>query len=1250
MTEFFAVATTNSRKREIEELLNLFSQTQDSWKHCLFYMANTQNEYVIMFCLTVLENVINKQWVGYCGADKMDIRLTLNQYLYAHHNKVPSFIRNKLVKLVVDIGRTDWPHFYPDFFTNILQLVQDSETVTLGVLLLKMTSEELMAPREDLSMARKEELHRLLLAQIPTVLNLLNNILESVLEKHWHLVAATPPPSPTQGDSGTRQRGSSLMLFSSSPLQSDSLLSNMFKSPSSGNRSLQLEALPPLDMSSSLLCELSLECLAHYFTWVPLSNTITPNLLSTIFHFAAFGCEVRSSYHHHHLHHRSGGGSGGGVLITGGGGVNTTGATAGGSGVPGSTATRGERVGGGNNNNSSSRGRSGGGVGGGSATSTSANAASVTGGAIANTPVSASTAAAGAAAACPSNGGGGAGGVAVVAPANTQSLGVLAMNCINELLSKNCVPQEFEDFLLQMFQQTFFLLQRLTKESTLNTSGNKLADLDECYVEKFTDFLRLFVSIHLRRFESNAKFPVLEFLALLFKYTFRQPTNEGFYSCLDIWTVFLDYLHSKSEMRTSDHEEVTNRYKPALQSLVSHILQKLQFRYNQSQLEELDDESLDDDSETEWQHYLRQCLEVIAKVGEILSQETFQLLNDLFQEYTEVYLGLEQYVVPNGAHGRKLTITAENECRRLHCILRDLSSLEQALGRMAEHFIGDRFIKNFTDADNLVQRSLFHCTFSVSPYCRHAQALATLKAFAHWLSQYHSESQKISQPLKFTILFSTLVEATLPLFRKQIPEKIVQSAAHLLLSLMVTVRPSYLLQMTAVHNLYSQIGHGHCKDMPQEVQLLLYRALSHYLLLPWPHLSDADQDWEKRAAYHHDFTRQLTLEFCQLRDTQALVENKALQESAKCLIENTLKMCQDWIENIASESNKSKQICYQSLHEIVQVTLAIFPVYIHQPGITPFTLDFRKTISFLETIPSFPYLVLSTLKKRKRRKREIWLLFLAYPLTTFPHLNFVNFCNISREQLTENILHENSAGCRVVEKFLRILELIVQEPGSAFKAFLPSIISVCMDQIYPVVAQVRKSIPPIIIPGLVCVSELGVEVVLRVATTTFTILPFFVTNVVPLVSCCCYHCQAFGQSFLQPDIALFRQNLESLETLNTKWKLYHKKVFREALLYQFLNVFIQVLLQKSHDLLQEEIAISVYNMASVDFDNFYTQFLPNFLNSCDGLAADQRTVLGQNFKMDKDMPSFTQSVNRFVNDLRYYRLINSSLPAGSFKF
>ena len=34
--------------------------------------------------------------------------------------------------------------------------------------------------------------------------------------------------------------------------------------------------------------------------------------------------------------------------------------------------------------------------------------------------------------------------------------------------------------------------------------------------------------------------------------------------------------------------------------------------------------------------------------------------------------------------------------------------------------------------------------------------------------------------------------------------------------------------------------------------------------------------------------------------------------------------------------------------------------------------------------------------------------------------------------------------------------------------------------------------------------------------------------------------QAFGQSFLQPDIDVFRQNLEALQSLNQSWKLYSK--------------------------------------------------------------------------------------------------------------
>lgn len=71
------------------------------------------------------------------------------------------------------------------------------------------------------------------------------------------------------------------------------------------------------------------------------------------------------------------------------------------------------------------------------------------------------------------------------------------------------------------------------------------------------------------------------------------------------------------------------------------------------------------------------------------------------------------------------------------------------------------------------------------------------------------------------------------------------------------------------------------------------------------------------------------------------------------------------------------------------------------------------------------------------------------------------------------------------------------------------------------------------------------------------------------------------------------------------------------MLFQFINVLLQVLVHKSHDLLQEEIGIATYNMASVDFDGFYSAFLPEFLASCDGVDSNQKNVLGRNFKMDR---------------------------------
>lgn len=41
----------------------------------------------------------------------------------------------------------------------------------------------------------------------------------------------------------------------------------------------------------------------------------------------------------------------------------------------------------------------------------------------------------------------------------------------------------------------------------------------------------------------------------------------------------------------------------------------------------------------------------------------------------------------------------------------------------------------------------------------------------------------------------------------------------------------------------------------------------------------------------------------------------------------------------------------------------------------------------------------------------------------------------------------------ILHRFLKLLELIVSEPGQSFKRFIPNTITLCMDHIYPIVSD-----------------------------------------------------------------------------------------------------------------------------------------------------------------------------------------------------
>lgn len=211
------------------------------------------------------------------------------------HDSIPSYVTNKAVKCIVDIAASDWPHFYPDFFTNLLELLRRKETLILGLNMLLITSEELATPRDNVSSSRKEELRKMLNSQVPIILSTMAWVLESLMSyfrsreyssgETQNLTtgsSTTPPPSPSPSLAGTNDDSSS---DSSDPMMSSTFTQSLLHV---ATNKLALHVNPPEERIVEAAI-IALKSLTHLFTWVPLTTVITARLLASIFHFVTLG-------------------------------------------------------------------------------------------------------------------------------------------------------------------------------------------------------------------------------------------------------------------------------------------------------------------------------------------------------------------------------------------------------------------------------------------------------------------------------------------------------------------------------------------------------------------------------------------------------------------------------------------------------------------------------------------------------------------------------------------------------------------------------------------------------------------------------------------------------------------------------------------------------------------------------------------------------------------------------------------------
>jgi len=1090
INEFFDHKTSNDKKHAIEQQLITFSNQSESWKICLFCLTNSNNQYVQVYCLQVVERLVNIKWIGTDPSTKQEIRKTLSEVLAykQHHQNMEQFVMTKLIKVIIDIGRCDWPMFYVSFFDELILLTKKEDTRSLGLIALKMTSEEFISSSETVSTDRRKELKILLLEKVPQILQILTEILNhewkccfgSDNRNQNHVSIVTPPPSP---GSNTNLFG---LLKSADPLLGE----------------LQVNLMDIGDGSFKVIKN-TIKCLTQYFTWIQIDQNVSTEMLNSIFKYA------RLSF--------------------------------------------------------------------------------------------------------------------ISSNQKTDQISVEALKCVNELTSRNCFPALMQDALVKVFRNTFFLIQQSV------SSQDTFDRLDNDYVKHMQIFLRLFVVHHFSRMQSNNTFPLTNFLHLLTNFTFIQTDHEEFRQCLEIWEILLEYINDK--VNDCNRKFVSNslleRYQEGFSLFYSQILQHIQFTHNHQNLCSLDFELIDDNGYTEWEDYLIKNIELIASISKLFPTEIINNVNNILNNSASMFLNCNHY-----------NFNASQAPQYVYSF-RDLASILQCIGRISPVFIHENFHERWNITNELVQKLLHlavHCTrniqttnslngdIKVSIIEIHAQVLAALQPFTHWMAQLYSEIQeKGNSQAHLSSLLSSCLDSIVPvLINKSIHSKVLRSAIQTFSSVVTVIRPTFLSQLPQIIHLFKCVAERSCNYHSVQNQAIIYKTISNLLVLPWPNTPESEQKYEERSLAHYNFISSILVEYNQLSTSSDGFQYK---EQAIPLIHRAVIILTEISTSLTNELSKSRDICYASLRSHVDFSLGLIDSYVNHSDTSQLLMKF-----YLQVFRTF--------------RRQIGVEQVTKTIE--------KFMTIFNSTVLQHQLNSNN-GEKVVQLFLELLSLVIDETGTAFKILTSDIIQLVVENVFPLI--VKKPSADISTSLFEFLHKLlsrkhryffpsPVLVTLLKQNSTNSLTISHKQQFLKIM-------QVFGNSFLQEDVTIYKQSISILQDLNCKLKIYekiHGSLFEENVLFEFVFCFIKVLIAKTHDILTDDLCSVVHQMCLVDFNYFHQVLLQQFLHNLPELTQDQKKTLYKNFKGDQDSPTFTSNLMRFVTDLRYYQLCNSSLQPGTVQF
>lgn len=749
-----------------------------------------------------------------------------------------------------------------------------------------------------------------------------------------------------------------------------------------------------------------------------------------------------------------------------------------------------------------------------------------------------------------------------------------------------------------------FYLQKPLPQPQVQANGiteliqqNNLTVSLEEYQDKLTELLKLFVTQQWIRCVNSKDFPSKDFLLYLFNFTFSGGISAlTFTERLSVWKPIIQ----------SFNEKVAGRYTETIVQLISNVFKKMQFQYD-AELDLLDTEELDENMQTELQHFLNQCIDIISTSAEVEPCKIFDLIHNEFNREDgklKVFIALlnslpdftkDHVKVPVNLDDLLSCFTHEpSKPFFFHCLIRDLSSLLQTITQLSSvvmlmtqersHSISI-VIRSCIFAFKLTNRKKLHLynlgsqSVTTDLVELQAQLLTSIRSLLLLKSDVYEDYEEI---------YSLIASVTQVLLPSRVdcmePLVVTNSSAQLLLTITSGIRPNFVLKHPVMLDLL-QNDLSHQPD--KHVRLSIKRIIFNTLLLPYSKIAVnlvEEQEFERRGQLLQQYVAFISSKFLMMDVT---MENAVLFEQTK----GELGDYEELLTVFEDTNTISKQMLLAGLQKIINKAIELFQ-------------KFGKNPVIYSTIVNFFLGVVRCLQMQLGTDFVIQVIRIFLEMATVTNGN-----------------------AQALNKLLQMLIFIVQQSGSTSNLLMNDILKMTLDDLLPIERNQSADISvnlyslfdailqnhwnyfhksqPVAVPG----ARSHQEDLLKI----FTAYGQFLCN---------------GTNSQDPNV--IRIILSSLQKLNECWRLYDKVFFKNCLLKSFLCTLIRLVVSPGGILFFDQVISIIFLMAEKNSTILQESFI--------SIGYPEVKIIQQICEA-RDLPTFSSNMEILIQDTIYSQFL-----------